>query len=322
MKRISIPLLILLSLVTLCYGDTSLLNMQWDFVSWNPLLHERLPKLIVLLCTGASLATAGMVMQSIFQNPLASPSVLGINCGASFAVTLVFILSLHNSYPYSIPLAAFVGSMATLFIVYATASAKGRGQMAPLILTGIAVSTLLLACTSALTYAFRDHWQLMQTLTEWEAGSTADRNWRHVHMQAPLALIGLLGCYRYREEINILALGDEQAINLGVNVKQARWHLFLCVSLLTAGATAAVGNIAFFGLVLPHLLRKFFGPDHRTLIGQCIIIGSASLIGLDLILHTLKLQIFSIGNVSSVLGGAFFLILLLNPFREGKYAYC
>ncbi len=279
---------------------------------WNPLLDERLPRLIVLLCTGASLAVSGAVLQALFHNPLASPSILGMSCGGSLLVTLVFFMQWHLQYPYSVPMAAFVGCLSTLLLVYGISKRKGVIHITILILTGIAVSTLLLAVQGAITYALRDQWQLIQTLTEWEAGSTADRNWKHVHMQVPITLVGLWGCLSYRQEVNILALGEEEAKNLGVEVEKVRWHLFLCVALLTGGALAAVGIIAFFGLVLPHLIRRLCGPDSRYLVPLNIIAGSSSLLFLDVILRYFHIHAFSIGNISTILGGIFFIVLLTD----------
>jgi iron complex transport system permease protein len=211
----------LVAAITLFTGDTPW-PLVWDGVKqrlaggsweWNPLLDERLPRLIVMLCTGASLAASGAVMQALFHNPLASPSVLGITAGGSLLVVISFVFGLHIEYPFLLPVAAFVGCILTLFIVYSFSRSQSGVFLTTLILTGIAISAVLMALQSALLYAYRDNWQLIQTLTEWEAGSTLDRSWQHVNMQLPLTLIGLAGCFLYRTEINILSLGEEEAKN-------------------------------------------------------------------------------------------------------------
>lgn len=288
--------------------------------NWNPLLDERLPRLIVLICSGASLAVSGAVLQSLFNNPLASPSILGISIGGSLMVTLAFFLEWHDTYPYAIPASAFFGCILTLLSVYGLSRRRGEVQMTTLILTGIAVSTLLLAIQGAITYALRDHWQLMQIITEWAAGSTTDRSWSHVHMQLPLTIVGLAGCWIYAHEINILALGEEEAINLGVEVSKVRWRLFLCVALLTGGTIAAVGIIAFFGLVLPNLLRRILGPDNRRLVPLNMLAGASSLLTIDIFLRIFEIQAFSIGNISAILGGIFFLILLFGIQKDHSYS--
>lgn len=277
---------------------------------WNPLLDERIPRLVVIMLSGASLAVSGAVMQALFHNPLASPSVLGVSCGGSLAVLLVFVCEIHLNHPYTIPIAAFSGCILTLLIIYLLARYNGEITLYNLILTGIALSTLLIAIQGAILYAIRDQWQLTQTITEWLSGSTIDRSWKHVHMQLPLAMIGLFGCWMYRNEIDLMALGEEEAKNLGVAVSRVRWRLFLCISLLTAGTLASVGFISFFGLVLPHILRKMSGPENRRLIPLCILAGSATLASMDLILRLMDIRAFSIGNISAVIGGIFFLLLL------------
>ncbi len=284
--------------------------------TWNPIIDERLPRLIVTLCTGASLAVSGAVMQSLFHNPLASPSVLGISCGGSLLVTIVYVMNWHFIYPYAIPLAAVSGCLITLLVVYGLSQSYGELQLNTLILTGIAISTLLFACQGVIMYALRDHWNLIQILTEWESGSTIDRTWRHVHMQLPLTVIGIMGCWKHRLELDVLALGSEEALNLGVDVENVRWRLFFSVALLTGGALAAVGTIAFFGLVLPHLFRRLFGPRNKTLIPLCIFGGGVTFCYLDLLLRVFNIHRLSIGNISSVLGGLFFLMLLFGKTRE------
>lgn len=313
----------LLSLSTLFIGDTPwnevwenlILRLQGSSETWNPLLDERLPRLIVLLATGASLAASGAVMQALFQNPLASPSILGVSVGGSLFVLPVFYYQLYAINPFAIPLAAFCGCFFTLIFVYALARRNGQVGMDLLILTGIAVSTLFLAVQGALLYAMRNHWQLVQLFTEWESGSSSGRTWDHVHMQLPLTLVGLTGCFVYRNELNLLCLGEEEAANLGVDVEKVRWRLFLCVALLTGGTLAGIGIVPFLGLVLPHILRNLAGADCRRLIPLTILTGALSLAFIDLSLRLFNIRAFTIGNVTAMIGGSFFLCLL---FKKGR----
>lgn len=315
-------------LLTLYIGDipfddvweSALLRLKGEHASWNPLLDERLPRLIVILCTGSSLAVSGAVMQSLFQNPLASPSVLGMSVGGCLLVVLVFIMQWHVPYPFAVPLAAFSGCLLTLLLVYGLAKREGQVDMTQLILTGIAISTLFLSIQCTILYALRDNWQLIQMVTEWEAGSTADRSWKHVHMQLPLTLVGLWGCWYYRREVNILSLGDEEASNLGVDVPKVRWRLFLCVALLTGGAIATLGIIAFLGLVMPHVIRRMHGYDNERLIPLCMLGGGIILALTDSTLRIFEIHALSIGNVSAIFGGLFFLSLLLAKRKKGLYA--
>lgn len=317
-KRLFLAALVFSCLLSLFTGEAPWTQVWQDALTrfsgagspWNPLLDERLPRLIVLLCTGASLAVAGATLQALFQNPLASPSILGISCGGSLCVLFVLLFKWHLNTPYAIPLAAILGCLLTLFFIYRVAKHLEGSSMSNLILVGIALSTLLIAVQGTLLYALRDHWELIQTFTELESGSTFDRNWGHVHMQLPLTIVGLFGCWTYRQELDLLALGEEEARGLGVDIETVRWRLFLCVALLTGGAIAAVGIIAFFGLVLPHLVRYLYGPRGDQLIPYCILLGGGTLVMLDLLLRLSGLFVLSIGNVSAILGGLFFMLLL------------
>lgn len=292
-------------------------RIQGHSSSWNPLLDERIPRIIVILCSGAALAASGAVMQALFQNPLASPGILGLCAGGSLSVTCVFILGWHVHYPFAIPMAACAGTLATLLIIYSLTKWPRQTHLNHLIMTGIALSTLLISVQGAILYALRDHWQMIQTLTEIEVASTLDRTWRHVHMQLPITLVGLWGCWHYRREIDILALGDEEAKNLGVDVERVRWHLFVCIALLIGGAIAAVGMIAFLGLILPHLLRRLHGPENVRLIPLCMLGGGAILLALDILLRILAIQALTIGTVTAILGGFLFLLLLME--EQGSY---
>lgn len=287
---------------------------------WNPLLDERLPRLIILFCTGASLAVSGAIMQSLFQNPLASPSILGISAGGCLCVIVTFLMGWHFSHPFMISFAAVLGCCLTLLLVYTLTKFQQPMQISNLILTGIALSSLWMALQNWLLYYHREQWLLIQTISEWEAGMTTDRNWQHVHMQLPLTIIGLLLSLKYRKEMDILCLGEEEAANLGVEVKKVRWHLFMAVSLLTGGALAAVGTIAFFGLLFPHLLRYFRGSSHQDLIPLCLIGGGSTMMGLDFTLRYFNFHFISIGNLSAFLGSLFFIFFLFYSAQKREAA--
>lgn len=319
MKRIYF-LLALISLGILIGGQTpfpevlkgAIDRLFFGAEKWNALLDERLPRLIVLLASGAALSVAGVAMQSLFQNPLASPGILGLTSGGSLFVALLFVTGMHGVFPLLVPAAAIGGSLATLLIVYSIAKNRGEANVHSLVLTGIAISTVFIALQSALFYCYRADWGLMQILTEWQAGSTYNRNWTHVHIQLPITLVGLFVVLHYRNELNLLSLGEDEAKNLGVEVPKIRWRLFLAVALLSGGALASVGTIAFFGLVIPHIARAITGPGHMTLIPYSLVLGAVSLPALDLLLRSFSLYAITIGNISAIVGGCFFFFLLLQ----------
>ena len=318
LNRLLLALLTLFSLLLLMQGKTPF----WQLVrslsdaAWNPLRDERMPRLIILLASGASLAVSGAMMQALFVNPLASPAILGVSSGGSLAVTLIFLSGFQLTAPYLIPLSAIAGCLAALALVYSFAKVRGRIALPTLLLSGIAFSTVLSALQGALLYAFRDHWQLVQTLAEWGAGSSWDRSWQQVHFQLPLSLIGLACCWKNRKELDILMLGEEEAANLGVEVKEVRLQLFVSVALLCGGALAALGLIPFFGLMIPHTARALGGLKHQSLLPRCALLGSLSLLMMDYSLRALEIFQMTIGTVSALIGGLFFLFLFFYSERS------
>lgn len=326
MKRWLVLILAFCSLLLLMQGSVpleevlgqALMKINGNYSGWNPLLDERVPRLIVILCTGSSLALSGAVMQGLFQNPLASPSVLGTSLGGSLGVLILFISGLHLHYPFTLALAAFIGSLTLLGAVFFLN--RGNEGTHSLILIGLALTTFLLAVEGALLFMLRDRYSLIQLWMEWGSGSFADRSWSHVHQQLPLTLFGLIGCLKYRKEINLLSLGDEEALNLGVDVDRVRWRLFLFVSLLMAGSLAAAGIIPFFGLIMPHIVRRFVGANHQVLLPISCFAGALFLLLMELFLKTFSISILSIGQLSAFFGGLFYLTLLVRPHAYRRTA--
>lgn len=282
---------------------------------WNPILDERLPRWIVLSLSGGSLTLAGACMQALFGNPLASPSSLGITSGGSLLIVLSYCLGLVPLLPISIPLLAFTGSLITLLGVYSLTQWRGGGSVT-LLLVGLAISTLLNALESSLIYSVRDRWDLVRVLYEWANASSLDRSWSDVVLQLPFCLIGNFGIWSKRREIDIMSLGEEQAIALGVDTSRLRNQLFLYISLITGSTLASMGSLPFFGLLLPHLVRLITGPRNRELLPLCLIFGAGILCLLDWVLRVTSLNFLSLGNVCAVTGAAGFVVLFLYSERS------
>ncbi|MBS4169018.1 iron ABC transporter permease [Parachlamydia sp. AcF125] len=282
---------------------------QSDPPAWNPLWDDRLPRLLVLSFTGASLPVAGIIMQSIFRNPLASPSILGVSSGASLSALFAFIFGWKSLSPCILPLACVGGAFIALLCVYKL----GRFHTShAFILAGMAISTLITAGQDFLLHALRNERDLLQTLAEWQSGFSGNANWQHVYMQFPLTSLGLAGCWLYRREIDLFSFGEEHAAALGVDVVRTRWHLFICVALLTGSSIAVLGIIPFLGLILPHTMRLIHRPTAKELIPWSAFGGAFLLVGIDLFLRYYQFQYVSLGNLTALIGGFFFLYLLLN----------
>lgn len=279
-------------------------------------LGQRLPRTVLGLLGGAALATAGAVIQTHTRNPLADPGLLGVTAGASLAVVLaVSVLGLATPGGYL--WFAFGGAAAGSILVTALGLATGRrrdGSPAALVLAGAGVSALLSAITGVLL--------LMDVTTLdvfrfWTVGSlTGGRGPEVIAPVAPLLAAGLLLAIVHAPTLNTLSLGDDVARSLGSRLMSARLVGLMAVTLLVGSATALVGSLGFIGLIAPHIVRRFSGPDHRVLVPVCALVG-ASLVVLADVLGRVVLQPaeLPVGIVLAVLGGPIFLVVVVRLLR-------
>ncbi len=277
-------------------------------VEQSIVIDIRLPRLIMALLVCASLAVAGKVMQSFFQNPMAAPSILGVSAGAALGATAAIMLGLNIGFWGfgAVPVAAFVGALAVSAAVYLLSRRGGRTPVTLLLLTGIALGALASAISSFLL--IRGQQGDLDMVIIWMMGSIANRGWEHVQMILPYTLGATAIVYLYSRELNVLMMGDEQAYYLGVPVERVKLILLVLASLLAAAAVAVTGTIGFIGLIVPHLMRLLVGPNHRILLPMCLLAGGVVL-GLSDIVANLAGEI-PIGIVTSLLGAPFFLYLL------------
>lgn len=314
---IFISLIALLS--ALLVGETPLMQMTAGLAdrllgisfAWHPLLDERLPRALALFFGGASLAVAGAVMQALFQSPLATPTLLGSTAGGSLLMIFAIVLQWPLAFAPALTFAACLGSLAALLLVYGIWRCCHPHATSQLVLIGLAVTMLLAALESSLLYALRSDWQLVQLINELTVGSSHTLSWNELHLLLLTSLIGVLGCFYYSKEIDLLSLGDEEAISLGLDLNKVRYRLFLCVSLLTGSTLATIGNIAFFGMLLPCAVRQCYGPLHCYLLPFSALLGGATLLVLDTLLRLTGHQMFNIAQISAFIGSLLFLYLIV-----------
>lgn len=229
-------------------------------------LTIRLPRVLLALVIGGSLALAGCVMQGLFRNPLADPGLLGISSGAACAVALWVVLPV--TLPallmlYAPMLAAFLGALAATGVIFIL-SQQRDGSLSRLLLVGIAINALCGAAVGVLSWVSNDA-QLRQ-LSLWGMGSLGTAQWSTLLAVTSLMLPTVLFIWRLAPTLNLLQLGEEDAHYLGVDVRRVQCILLLCSALLVAAAVAVCGVIGFIGLVIPHLMRMWLGSDHRAVI--------------------------------------------------------
>ncbi len=282
------------------------------------ILSIRLPRTLLGLLVGAGLAVAGAAMQGLFRNPLADPSLIGVSAGGALAAVSVIVLGgtglamvTDALGSFALPLAAFAGGLVTTLVVYRLASSDGRTSVTTLLLAGIAINALCGAGTGLLTYLADD--QQLRTLTFWSMGSLSGATWPAVGSLAALMTPPLLALPLLARTLNALLLGEAEAGHLGIAVQRMQPIIVALAALAVGAAVAVSGIIGFVGLVVPHLLRLAQGPDHRFLLPGSALLGGALLLLADLLARTLVTPAeLPIGILTALLGGPFFLALLLR----------
>ena len=314
-------LVILLSQMGLVTPETWQIAPQYEAV----VMSIRLPRTLLGILVGASLAVSGAAMQGLFRNPLADPGLIGVSAGAALAAVCVIVLG--SSWliglttllgDYTLPVAAFFGGAATTIIVYRLANNGGRTDVATLLLAGIAINALAAAGTGLLIYAADD--QQLRTLTFWTMGSLGSVTWSALIGALPLFLLPLILIPRLAHALNALLLGEAEASHLGVDVHRIKLWLIIWVAMAVGSAVALSGVIGFVGLVVPHLIRLLIGPNHRFLLPGSILLGATLLLAADLLARTVVTPAeLPIGIVTSLVGGPFFLWLLLKRKQKSYF---
>lgn len=280
----------------------------------------RTPRVIIAALVGASLAIAGAQMQGLFKNPLASPDIIGTSAGGALGAVLAFAFGLSARSLFYLPVFAFVGSFVALFTVYFIATRRGRTPIATLLLAGIALGALIGAATSFLITSTSVRFEVAQEILFWLLGGLDNRTWAHVWIALPPVALGILVSLFYTRELDLLLAGEEIALSLGVEVERTKRILLTVTALLTGAAVAVSGVVGFVGLIVPHIVRQFLGPGHRTLLPASALTGAAFLVAADLLARTLiRPEEIRLGIITAVFGAPFFLYLLLRHRREVGY---
>lgn len=273
----------------------------------------RLPRVAVAALVGAALAVAGTVMQGMFGNPLADPGIIGVSSGASLGAVLAIALGLTYNM-YIMPAFAAVGAIAAVCFTVILAFRNGKVPVLVLLLAGIAVSMFLSACTAGILSVINEH-QVREYLF-WMVGGLDYRRWEHVQLIILPVIAGIVSLCAMAKELNILAMGEEMAYSVGLNLVKVRKILLGIASITTAMAVSVSGNIGFVGLVVPHMLRLAVGPDHRRLLPASALGGAIFLVGCDLISRLIIPPAeIRVGIVTAVVGSPYFLYLLSKAKR-------
>lgn len=295
------------------------LSIQADPLLDNIVTNIRLPRVMLAGLVGASLSLAGAAFQGLLRNPLADPYTLGVSSGASVGAVVVifFQISLPFVGLLTLPTASIVAAFITIFIVLFFARKIEPGmRVETIILTGIIFSSFLGAFLS-LIIALSG--QELRQIIGWLLGSVSMRGWSYVWIILPFFLIGACLLLVNTRELNAMSFGEEQAHHLGVNVEKRKMLVLFAGSLLIGAAVAVSGTIGFVGLVIPHVTRLLWGPDHKHLLPLSMFIGAGFLILADLIARTIiQPAELPIGVITAIIGAPVFAMILMRRKRESR----
>lgn len=290
----------------------NLFNGDWNIMFESIIWEIRFPRVILGAVCGAGLALCGVLMQCVTKNPIAEPYILGISSGASCGAVFVIVLGGMSSIGInSISAGAFTGSLISGVLVFAIGTHMGKTTSTTrLVLTGMAISTIFGALTNLLIYAAKNSNQAKNALF-WTVGSLGGAKWDVLLLPSVVLIIVLFISLIMSKSLDILLLGDDSAITLGINVKLIKSIILILSTLLISTLVAITGAIGFIGLVVPHICRTIAGSDHKKLILLSSLIGAIFLIISDIFARGLFPPIeIPIGIITSLFGGPFFLYLI------------
>lgn len=273
----------------------------------------RLPRLILSIIVGMALALSGATMQALLKNPLADPYVLGISSGASFGVSFAVVIGINKIFGWSsIGIMAFVGAIATSFLVLFISNLGSRATSTKLILSGLAISTVASSFSSLLIYLSNNRDAARQVIF-WLLGSVAGAKWNEIIIVGPLVLLCTLFFITQYRILNLMLLGDEVSLSLGVNLEKYRQLYIILISLVIGFVVYVSGVLGFVGLIIPHIARFLVGTDHKKLIPVVAILGAILVLIADIIARNIAGGIeLPTGIILSVIGSPLFIYLIVK----------
>ena len=293
--------------VSIAIGATKIsLSELWTL----PILELRSARTLMAAIAGAGLSLAGAIFQALLRNPLAEPYVLGVTAGAGVGAALAIVMGISVAGAWTVPGMAFAGALGTIFLVQALArTPTGAVPVETMLLAGVTVAAVLNSLLMFLvSIAPSDK---LHGVVWWLLGNLQPLGWTLPTTVGAVILAGLVVSILWARDLNLMALGDDPAAHLGLNVERSRLLFFIVASLVTGATVAACGIIGFVGLIVPHAARIVVGPDHRRLVPAAALAGAAFLVLADCLARTLFAPTeIPIGVITSLAGGPLFLMLL------------
>jgi len=288
----------------------------------NTILFDiRLPRILLAISVGAVLASTGAVMQGLFRNPLADPSLIGVSSGASVGASLMIVttggfIQVGALMGLSlVALGAFLGGFAATLLVYRLATSNIGTSVTTMLLAGIAIGALAGALNSLLSY-FSDN-DMLRQISLWQMGNLSGASWAKVSIMGVVTVLLLVSFPRESKALNALLLGESEARHLGIDVQRVKRRLIVLTALGVGVSVALAGLVGFVGLIIPHMVRLVIGPDHRWLIPASALAGATLLVIADSLARIVVIPAeLPTGILTALLGAPFFVALLLQQRKD------
>jgi len=278
------------------------------------LFRLRLPRSVLALAAGGALSLSGVLLQGLFRNPLVAPYTLGISGGAALGVALSIVTGLATALSLALPVAGFTGALLVVALIYGLNASRRIRDVQGMLLMGVMISFMASSLFMLVTALSRS--EDLNGIIFWIMGSLDEPHLWLVYGLAVISVLGLGVSYLFVRELNAMALGEQDAHHLGVDVDRARTRLFLLASLLTGVTVSVTGVIGFVGLVVPHFIRMVFGGDHRYVLAASFMGGALFLLACDVIARLIIAPLeLPIGVITGLVGGALFVTALVQKRR-------
>lgn len=295
------------------------INPQDNLLNYQVLTEIRIPRIIMGILVGIAFGISGAMMQTLFKNPLADPSIIGVSAGASAGVVLFMmfgsllptLVSEDFSHYIAVPFSAFLGAVITILIIYKLSTLYNKVAVTVMLLAGIAINALLGALVGLFSFVSTD--EELRSFTFWTMGSLANADMKIIFIMLPIIIFVYFFAISRKVELNLLLLGEDEAKNSGVNTELLKKLVIVCVSLAIGTAVAFCGIIGFVGLVVPHIARLVVGSNHKYFLPLSALLGGFILVWADTIARVIiEPAELPIGIITAILGAPFFLWLLIK----------
>ena len=278
----------------------------------------RLPRLLLGIAIGGGLSLAGVILQGLFRNPLVEPYTLGISGGAAVGISLNIVFGLHRVGILTMTVAGFLGACSVIFLLYVLSVKRKVLSLHGLLLTGVMIN--FIASSLIMLILAMSRGKDLQGIVFWIMGSLDEPDGSLIRLALGASVFFLAVTYFFHKDLNALALGEEEALHLGVPVERTKRLLFTIASLLIGVSVAVSGMIGFVGLVVPHFMRKMVGHDHRILLAASFLAGGAFLVFCDTLARTVIAPLeLPVGVVTGILGGIIFIFVLTRQEPGGTH---